>query len=166
MDAFFVMAKRTGINIRDSLSPELNKLAKKVKNLSKPMGQVEREVMSPLRKKAWGNSGINVETGEIRKSVKTFSGKKSAGVNLKARGLTAARAVLLSNGAKKRQYRRKNKTFVRSHTRKRHTVKAYFRRNLGSPWGKIKARPFVPTRLSGSDRRKILKIVSEYVQTE
>lgn len=153
----------SGINLRDSMTPALLELTKKVKNLAKPMQDIERQVMAPLKSKFWSASGLKKETGDLQKAVKTFSGEKSAGTGLKAKGLVAARAVLHDRGAKKNQYRRKQRVQIRAHNRQGRNVSAHSRRNNGSPWGNIKKRQFVPTKLSGGDEKKIINIMEKYI---
>ncbi len=157
------MSKQLGINLRDSMTPALLELTKKVKDLSRPMRDIERQVMRPLKERAWKSSGLKKESGDLRDSVKTFSGKKSAGVGLKAQGLVAGRAVLLNQGAKKNQYRRKRKIKIRAHSRQGRAVAEHTRRNNGSPWGKIKKSQFIPSKLSGSDEKKIFTIMEKYI---
>ena len=163
------MARRTsrlaaGINIADSMTPEIEALVDRIKNLAPAMKQIETQVMLPLKRKAWSSSGIKPETGEIKKAVKTFSGKRSAGVGFKASGLVASRGLQLARGARKHQYRRKRRVTIKAHTRRGKAVSEHTRVNHGSPWGSVKARHFVPTSLSGGDEKKIIDILENYVQ--
>ena len=178
MDAGVLMARMNskaakGINIADSMTPEIEALAVRIKNLAPAMKQVESQVMGPLKQKAWSDSGIKSETGEIKKAVETFSGKRSAGVGFKAKGLgrtdagfAVARGSLLARGAKKNQYRRRKQYIVKAHIRRGKHIREHTRVNHGAPWGDIKARPFIPTALSSGDEKKILDILMEYVQSK
>lgn len=170
------MTRRTskvakGINIADSMTPELEYLAVRVKNLAPAMQQIELQVMAPLKRMAWSDSGIKSETGEIKKAVETFSGKRSAGVGFKTgglgrtdAGLAVARGSLLTRGARKHQYRRHRRVTVKAHSRRGMVISEHLRDNHGSPWGDVKARPFLPTTLPGGDEKKIIEILGDYVQ--
>lgn len=172
------MARRTsksakGLNIADSMTPALEALAVRVKDLTPVMQQIESQVMSPLKRKAWADSGIRSETGELKKAVETFSGKRSAGVGFKTKwlgrtdaGFAIARGSLLTRGARKHQYRRKRRVKIKAHTRRGKAVSEHTRVNHGSPWGDIRARRFMPTALTGGDEGKIIDIIGDYVQSK
>lgn len=156
--------------IEDGITPELVAIGKRINDLSVPMAKIKSSVLLPLKKRAWSSSGIKTVSGQLKGSVKAFSGKKSAGVGFQSTGLgqtdaglAIARGTVLNRGAKKNQYRRKQRVQIRAHNRQGRNVSAHSRKNNGSPWGNIKKRQFVPTKLSGGDEQKIINIMEKYI---
>lgn len=159
------------LDMRDSMTPELQKLVKRARNLSPAMRQVEGQVMGHLKRKAWAGSGLKSRSGELYGAIEVWHGKKSAGVAVHkppGRNLVLPKAVTHMEGRDKHQFRLKPRRKVSAHYRKhhrsgkRHRVSEHMRRNLGGPRGDIPARRFLPDGFSVSDERKIVKILEDY----
>ncbi|SHO52853.1 hypothetical protein [Desulfopila aestuarii] len=160
------MSGIVSIDIRDGISPELHRLLKKSRNLSPAMRKIEETVMKPLKRRAWQKSGLRADTGELRDAVETWHGKKSAGISVHTspgKDLVIPKATLQTQGAKRGQYRGKDRYRVRQHTRGGRTIKAHTRRNTGSPWGNVKARKFIPTDLGTAGTEAAIRILEEYI---
>lgn len=152
------------LDIRDGITPELERLIKKSRNLRPAMRKIELLVNRPLRSRAFKSSGIKSHTGRLRDTVETWHGRKSAGISVHAKGLDFAKAATLARGAKRHSFRKRRKyVSIRGHNRGRSQVKAHERRNAGSPWGNIKARPFIPTRLSAGDVQRVVSIIKDHL---
>lgn len=150
----------------DGISADLSRRIKRARDMRPAMKEVERQVMQPLRASAWKSSGLKSRSGELKKSVVTFAGKKSAGISVHTtpgHDLVIPKAVTLSEGRRRREHRKRDRTAVKSHTRKGRRISGYVRRNVGSPWGNIKARPFIPDRFSGAETSKITAILTRYL---
>jgi len=156
-----------GLKIVGDLKKSINTLISKAKDLSPVMRKIERDIMARQRIQAWNRSGLNSNTGKLKKSIKTWSGKTSAGVSVKTSGpddwQQIAKAGQHMAGRKKgKQRRRRRKLRVKSYTRNGKKVRSYMRKSL-SPWGDIKARPFMPTALTAGQKNKIKKLTREYL---
>jgi len=154
------------MTVKDGITPELERLIKKSRNLSPAMRKVEGLVMRPLRTRAWQSSGLHSVSGDLKKSVKTWHGKKSAGISvhtLPGKDLIIPKAVTMTDGAQRGSYTKKRKYRVRGHRRGAAAVKTYQRRNPGSPWGDIKSRPFIPAGMEPHDIAKAGEIISEFL---
>lgn len=154
------------VEVRDFMSPELRKLAKKTRDLRPAMKKIETFVMSPLRVKAWAASGLESHSGDLRDSVETWSGKKSAGIAVhppSGRSTVMPKAVVHTEGRRRRAHSRKTRYTVGGHRRGGTSVSRYTRRNTGSPWGDIKARGFIPTRMPSASARLAARIIEEYL---
>lgn len=145
---------------------KLDRLVKKSRNLTPVMRSIEDRVMVPLRLGSWSRSGLHEKSGELKRSIQTFHGKKSAGVSVHTvpgHDLIIPKAITQTRGAKKHAFRRYSRSKIRSHTRSGRRISAYTRSNQGAPWGTIKARPFIPVKLRRADRVKIIKILEEHL---
>lgn len=154
------------LTVKDGITPELERLIKKSRNMTRPMRKVELLVMRPLRARAWAKSGLKSDSGELEKSVKTWHGKKSAGVSvhtLPGKDLIIPKAVTHTEGRRRGSATRKRQYAVRGHTRRGRRVSPHMRRNAGAPWGDIKARPFIPVRLRGAEIMQITRIIKDHL---
>lgn len=157
------------VDLRDGISPELQRLLKKSRNLKPAMKKIENEVMQPLKSRAWKGSGLHSRTGELRDAVQTWHGKKSAGISIRTspgKDLVIPKAVFHSAGAKRGQYRNKDRYKVRSYSRRGRNVRAHSRRNGGAPWGNVKARRFIPEALGAVGVKRAVKILEEYIDVQ
>ncbi len=124
----------------------LDRLGRAALDFSPAMRRIEKEVIAPLIGPAWQISGLIARSGALRNAVTPWSGKRSAGVTLRAgRGsydkeLVHAKAATHTFGREKwsnKQGYRRSKYRGR---KKRYLLKKKRR----SPWGDIPARPFFP----------------------
>lgn len=153
------------LEVKDGLTDELKLLSKKARNMSGAMSKIESRVMKPLKRKAWKESGLQSRSGELESSVKTFSGKKSAGISVhkpSGRSLVSAKAVSHTEGRRARSQRKKSSYRVRSHSRGNVRVRQHQRKNVGAPWGNVPAREFVPVKIGKSGTQVAVKIIEEY----
>lgn len=160
------MGEFVTLSISDGISPEMDMLLKKTRNLKKAMKQVEQRVFNPLRRKAWARSGLQSQSGELKNSVEAWSGKKSAGVSVHSNAgsdLVIPKGLTHMRGARRHEFKKRNRATVKSHGRAGQSVRSHQRRNTGSPWGDVKKRQFIPQRLSGSDTQKIVKILMDHI---
>lgn len=154
------------ITAKDGIDDEFAKLLKKTRNLKPAMHEVELLVMRPLKSKAWHGSGLASRSGELEKSVQAWHGKKSTGFGVHrkpGRNLIIPKAVTHTMGARRAQYRKKRQYRVRGYHGGGRAVSGYTRRNAGAPWGNIKARPFIPSRLSTGDIQRVIRILERYI---
>lgn len=158
------------IDIKDHLSPTIQRLSKHVTNFTAVMARVEKEIFKPLRITAWGRSGLRTRSGELFAAVSTWHGKRSAGVTLKSdRGhdLILPKAATQAHGAKKNAFsrRRKKQWKVKSHIRHGIKIKAHTKSKGPLPWGDIPARPFMPDEQDLEQRKSTIgRMTEEYIQ--
>lgn len=158
------MAGIVKLTLKDGITPELERLIKRSRNLSPAMRKIELRIMSPLKRKAWAKSGLKSRSGELRDSIKTWHGKKSAGISvhtLPGKDLVIPKAITHTRGAKRGSYTKKREYKVRGYRRGGVSVPEHYRRNAGTPWGNIPARPFVPDKMSGSDALRAAEIIKK-----
>ena len=159
-----------GIEIKDHISPTLQRMAKHITNFKPVMARVENEVFKPLRITAWGRSGLRSRSGELFAAVKTWHGERSAGVTLKSdRGhdLILPKAMTQTQGAKKNAFsrRRKKQWKVKGYSRRGVKVKAHTKSKGPLPWGDIPARQFMPKdRDLEQHKAAIGRMTEEYIQ--
>lgn len=156
-----------GLTIRDGISPALLKLVKRSRNLKGAMADIERQVLAPKKAAAWQRSGLKSDSGELEDSVTLWHGKKSAGVTVKSKpghDKVIPKATLHVQGARKGHYVKHSRIRVKSHTRSGRRVSGYTRKNIGSPWGNVPARDFLPRSFSFADKRRIETIIRRYVR--
>ena len=133
----------------------LDLLGRAALDLGPAMRRIEKEIISPLIGPAWQRSGLIARSGALRDAVTPWSGKRSAGVTLKARrgsydkGLVHAKAAAHTLGRKKWSSKRavyKAGLRVSKKTGKLKWSKRAHREwvEVKSPWGDIPARPFFP----------------------
>ena len=130
------------------------------------MRKIENEVMKPLKSRAWKGSGLKARSGELRDAIQTWHGKKSAGISIRTspgKDLVIPKAVFHSEGAKRGQYRNKDRYKVSRYSRRGKNVKAHTRRNAGAPWADVKARKFIPEQLGSNGKEAAVKILWEYI---
>lgn len=154
------------LDIRDGVTPAMLKLLKKTRDLTPAMREIDYRIMKPLKSKAWAASGLKSRSGELRDAVTTWHGKKSAGVSVRSsagKDLIIPKAVLQSEGAKKHQHTKKRSYRVRAHDRAGRKVGQHTRRNAGAPWGDVKARPFIPTRLGPGETQSAIRILEGFI---
>lgn len=154
------------VEVKDFVAPELRRLLKKARDLRPAMRRIESTVLSLSRGRAWAESGLQSRSGELQGAIKTWSGKKSAGVSVKkpaGRNLVLPKAVTHSEGRKKHQFRLKLERAVRAHTRAGSRVSRHMRKNLGGPRGDITARPFLPTGLNAGEQQQVVSILEGYL---
>jgi hypothetical protein len=153
------------LTVEDGISPVLEKLIRKTRDLTPAMKEVELLVMRPLKYKAWRESGLTSRSGELEDSVQTWHGKKSAGISVKTlpgKDLVIPKAVTQMSGRKSGSATRKRHYRVRKYNRGAVAVGSYTRTSSGSPWGDIPARPFIPQVFSAMDVRRISSIIEDF----
>lgn len=154
------------IDVRDYMTPAMQELAKKARNLSPAMKKIDQQVMTPLKSRAWAGSGLHSQSGELEEAVQTWHGKKSAGVALHTpagRTLVTPKAVIHTEGAKAGKFVKKARRPVRAHKRGAVRVSRYTRSNYGAPRGDIPAREFIPDSLTPFDAQLAAKIIEEFI---
>lgn len=154
------------LDIRDGITPAMKRKLKRTRDMSSAMRKIETTVIRPLRSRAWSGSGLESQSGELKDSVTTFHGKKSAGLSVRSKAghdLIIPKAVTHLRGAKRYAFRKKSRARVKSHHRDGAKVRSYSRRNPGSPWGRIKKRGFLPTKFSTADIARITQTLKEYI---
>lgn len=154
------------LDVRDGVSPAMLKLLKKSRNMKKAMQQIETRVIKPMAEVEWSTSGLKSRSGELKHSVVTFSGKKSAGLSVHTspgHDLIIPKAVTHTRGAKRHEFRRKQRITVKRYSRKGRTVSGHARRNRGAPWGKIPVRRFIPTKFNAIQTARVVKILKDYI---
>ncbi len=164
-----------GIRVADGVTPELRAALKRSKNLSVPMEKIKKRVLNPAIAPAWSRSGLKAHSGKLKRAVRAWHGRKSAGISLK-RGAEKGkdgspprlimRGYMLSHGAKKGRYVRKKKIKVREHVRRgAQVVKSHRRLNPGSPWGDVKPYPFFPAdRAILARKKRITRILVDHIE--
>lgn len=158
-------ADKFGFDIKDGITPELRRLLKKSGDLTPALKDIEHQVMRPLKLRAWDASGIRSRTGELKDSVVTFHGKRSAGVSVHTspgKDLIIPKAHTLSKGVQRHQYRIRKTPLVRAYRRLGKMIAPHKRIIIGAPFGDIQARPFVPERLGPNDERKAVSILEDF----
>jgi len=143
------MAGNVTIDIKDNISPELQRLARKTQDFSRVMGRIESEILRPIRSAALGASELQSRSGELFGAVQTWSGKVSAGISLRSksgRDLIIAKAITHTQGAKKGSFGRQRKSAykVKGYSTGGRKVKSYTKKQGIFPWGNIPAREFFP----------------------
>lgn len=154
------------LSVRDGISPELQRLLKKSRNLSPAMKKIENQVMKPLKVKAWQGSGLKSRSGELRDAVETWHGKKSSGISIRTtpgKDLVIPKAVFHTDGAKRGQYNNKDRYKVSKHSRRGRNVRKHTRRNAGAPWADVPARKFIPEELGSTGTTAAVKILEEHL---
>ena len=149
------------VKISDGISKHIAELARKVRDLSPAMRRIRREVLEPLIPAAWAKSGLHSRTGELRKAMGAWGRKRSAGLALRTKkGLVLPKAIAHMFGAKAGQWKKKREYEVRGIS-----GKSFKRKNAGSPWGAIPARPFFP-RISAirAHERRIAEIITKFLE--
>lgn len=157
---------RFGFEMKETATPELQRLLKRAGDLSPGLKKVEDGVLRPLKRRAWSGSGIRSRSGELKESVVTFHGKRSAGISVHTvpgKDLIIPKAHTLTKGAKRHQFRVKKPPLVRAYRRLGRLVAPHRRFMIGTPFGDVKARPFVPKRLEPADERKAAEIIKEHM---
>ena len=150
----------------DGISPAMLQVLKKTRNLKPAMRRVELLVLQPMRVTEWASSGLKSRSGELRDAVQTFSGKKSAGLAVHSKpghDLIIPKAITHTRGAKKHEFRKRQRSTVKSYHRAGRKVRGYVRRNRGGPWGAVPKRPFIPTAFNAAQQLRIRKILGEYI---
>ena len=153
---------RIVISANDHMSPDLARLAQALRDMKPALKRIEREILRPLAETAWMQGGVQSRTGELRQAITPWSGKRQAGVTIRrGSGLAIPKAGLLMKGAKKHKFKKRAKYTV-FHPR---TNRPFARKNLGSPWGRVRKRAFFPTRqeLMGKTNR-IELILAEFLR--
>ena len=133
---------RIVISANDQMSPDLARLAQALRDRRPALKRIEREVFRPLADAARAKAPF--KTGELRGAIQPWSGTKpkarQAGVSVKVKhGLAIPKAALLLRGAKKHKYKKRDTYKVRSKK-----GNEFDRKNVGSPWGRVRKRPFFP----------------------
>lgn len=148
------MSRAEVISLRGGLSVMAEELARlRIKDFSPVMERIEDRFIKPAAAAAWSGSGLHSRSGELHKSVVTFSGKVSAGVGIrtvKGRDLVLPKAITHTFGRKK---------FTNRRRRNRKTGKMFRR----SPWGDIPAREFTPNSLPPSVSAEVQSMIVEYI---
>lgn len=154
------------MELRDTMSPAMRRLIKKTRNMTPAMKKIETKIIKPMKSTAWAGSGLKSHSGELQDSVKTWHGKKSTGLSVHSspgRDLIIPKAVAQLRGAKKHAYRKHQRIRVKRHSRSGRRIKGYIRTNKGAPWGKVKARKFLPTRFTTAETLRIRKILTGFI---
>lgn len=155
--------------IKDGVSPELNKILKKAKDVSPAMKEIGNSILKREMWRAWYGSGLTSRSGELRSAIKTFFGKRSAGVSVKkpkGRNLVIPKAITHAGGRAAHTFRKKTEYKVSAHMRGGKQIDEYTRKNVGAPWGDIEARPFIPDNLSSGDQRRVLDILRRHLHVQ
>lgn len=147
------------ITALDHMSPNLAHLAQALHDMRPALKRIEREIFRPLAETARAQAPFR--TGELRQAITPWSGKFSAGLSIRRRGLVIPKAALLLKGSAAHKFKKRAKYRVRSRK-----GNVFERRNTGSPWGRVRRRRFFPTRneLMGQVPR-IEQIISAYLRT-
>jgi hypothetical protein len=153
--------------VKDSISPELYRLAKRADTLQPVMRRVKDEILDPMVAAAWSASGLQSRSGSLLAAITAWHGRSSAGVTLKAKGGRAdvgrvfAKAATHSRGAKKFSFKQGYYRSKKGGRKKSSILKAKRR----SPWGDIPAREFFPEE-EGLERKKsaIVNMIMEHLQ--
>ena len=151
-----------GVTVKNGITPELEQLAAQAEDMSPAMRKIERRLLAPSIYPAWSRSGLRQKTGELRKAVAGWHGKKSAGITLKTRpgkDLVLPKAHMHMSGKEKHQHKKKDDYKLRSKK-----GKTFKRKNLGAPWGNVQARPFLPeaNRLR-AHQDKMAELIKKYL---
>lgn len=147
------------ITAQDHISPNLARIAQALRDMRPAMTRVKQEIFRPLA--AASQAQAPFKTGELRQAITPWSGKFSAGISIRRRGLVIPKAALLLKGSAAHKFKKRAKYRVRSRK-----GNIFERRNVGSPWGRVRRRRFFPARneLMGQTPR-IEQIIAEYLRT-
>lgn len=168
----------TTLTVKDSITPELYRLAKKAESLKPVMARVEREILSPMVATAWSASGLQSRSGALERAVVAWHGDESAGITLRAprgrrdKDLVRAKADTHTWGRRKWStyravfsagFRTSKKTGKQKWSNKIMASKTWKR--VRSPWGDIPARKFFPEeRLLAQKKPAIISMIKEFLQ--
>lgn len=165
------MADSVELTIKDFLSPELQRLARRCSDFSPVMAKVESVILKPLKRSAWDSSGLLSRSGELLGAIDTWHGKTSAGITIRSkrgRDLVIPKAVTHTKGAKKGKFGRKRKSEfkVKGYTARGGRMVAAYRKKTGVfPWGDIPARKFFPEQEELQRETPVVeKMIKEFLQ--
>lgn len=156
------------IKVTYKVRHDLEQILAKAEDISPVMQKVRLTLLAPKAKAAWQKSGLKSRTGQLEQAITPWSGKRSTGVTLRTkrgRDLVLPKASIHMSGAKKQKWKKKQTGKVKAHKRGWSSVSEYERRNPGSPWGDIKARPFFLKRnaLSAAEQTTIAAMVERHI---
>lgn len=147
----------------DDIDPTIEVMGKKLFNLRPVMQRIANEELRPLIAPAWDNSGLTVRSGELKKAVVPWVRIRSAGIRLKTQkknDLVLSKAVAMQRGSKARAHKK-----VDSYKVKSKRGRSFTRKNLGSPWGAVKPRVFIPQREQLLARKATIeRIINDYLR--
>jgi hypothetical protein len=141
----------------------LDILTGKARDLSPVMRDIERSIMARERLSAWSGSGLKSQTGQLKRAVKTWSGKRSAGVSLKPGSNKKLLPIgsAMATGRKRGKQRRPRRALkVKGYRRRGGRVKSYTRKSLSRD---IPSRPFIPDGVNAQNKSLIKKKIKEYL---
>ena len=147
----------------DRMSPDLARLAQALRDMRPALKRIEREIFRPMANAARAQAPF--KTGELAWAIQPWSGKKPkarrAGLSVKhGRGTAVPKAALLLRGAKKHKYKKQDEYDVRSRK-----GNVFSRKNLGSPWGRVRKRKFFPGKQDLMNKSsRIELIIAEYLR--
>ena len=154
------------ITVKNDATKRLRKLLRVARNLAPAMRQIERRVLMVPIAGAWQRSGLRARSHELRKAVQAWSGRRSAGLSLRSkrgRDLVLPKAYTHTFGAHKQQWHGKG-AFKSEYPVFRKSGRAFMRKNPGSPWGAIPARPFFPdTGRFTAQRDRMGEIITKFI---
>lgn len=153
------------ITVKNDATKRLRKLLRVARNLAPAMRQIERRVLMVPIAGAWQRSGLRARSHELRKAVQAWSGRRSAGLSLRSkrgRDLVLPKAYTHTFGAHKQQWHGKGKN--RASYKVTRGGSTFDRKNPGSPWGAIPARPFFPdTGRFTAQRDRMGEIITRFI---
>ena len=151
------------VTVKDEATKKLRRLLRVARNLAPAMRQIERRILMVPIAGAWQRSGLRARSGELRRAVQAWSGRRSAGLSLRIVGLARAKARTHTFGAHKQQWHGRGKNRASYAVTGKSGAK-FQRRNPGSPWGAIPARPFFPdtSRLT-AQKDRMGEIITKFI---
>ena len=147
----------------DDIDPVIEVVSKKLLNLRPVMRRIAEEELAPLIEPAWDSSGLVSRSGELKKAVVPWVRIRSAGIRLKTQkknDLILSKAVAMQRGSKAHAHKKSDTYRVKSRR-----GKVFSRKNLGSPWGAVKSRVFIPQKEQLYARKaNIERIINDYLR--
>lgn len=141
------------VNLLGNLSSFDASIARlRVKDFSPVMEKISRRYLKTMARRGWSASGLHSISGELKRAITPFDGKRSAGVGLrtsKGRDKVLPKAIAHTYGVKK-------------HSGKRRSSKTTRR----SPWGTIPARPFMPGSMPESYQRGAQQLIADFIDDQ
>lgn len=155
----------SNVTVNENVTKKLRRLLRIARNLAPAMRQIERRILMTPIYGAWQRSGLRARSHELRRAVQAWSGKRSAGVSLRSkrgRDLVLPKAFTHTFGAHKQQWHGRGANRASYAVTRGGTT--FRRRNPGSPWGAIPARPFFPDRARyEAQRDRMADIITSYI---
>lgn len=153
----------SNVTVNENVTKKLRRLLRIARNLAPAMRRIERRILMAPIAGAWQRSGLRARSHELRRAVQAWSGKRSAGLSLRNVGLARAKARTHTYGAHKQQWHGRG-AFKTEYPVFRKSGRAFMRKNPGSPWGAIPARPFFPdTSRFTAQKDRMAEIIGKFI---